>query len=529
MRTKYKVSTIVFNFPAELRERKIKKTTFSKQTGIAMNWQTGALLAILIAVPALARPAENQVLEKQNHSPPNILFISVDDLNNWVGYLKGHPQVKTPNMDRLVEAGCAFTNAHCTTPLCQPSRTAVLTGLSPQKTKVYENKSRFDHTVYTMLPQFFAAHGYTTYGTGKVHHKKNVTEAIFQKSYMTEQRWSPFESNDVDYTKKELPSKGSQNPRHVILSGPAEKSYVMPFNRMSSERSPDDKKGESFDWSAFDLPDDAFGDSKIVDWATREIGAHGSHEPFFMAVGFYRPHIPLYAPEKYFELYPLDSIQLPTTRRNDLADIPSAGKERAFGAVTAGTHAHVIQNRQWKNAVQAYLASISFVDHQIGRLLDCLEHSSKADNTLIVLFSDHGWHLGEKQAWGKQTGWIHSTQVPLIFCGPSIQKNALCEETVSLLDLFPTLSEMAGFPTTDLDGVSLAHLLRDPDHKTGRVVKTFINSKDYVLSSKKYRYIYYGDGSEELYNVENDPREYRNLAGSHGSQKIITALQGDLR
>ena len=483
--------------------------TTRKQTEVKMNWQTWMLLGVALTVPSMARPSENRAIEKQNNTPPNILFISVDDLNNWVGYLKGHPQTKTPHMDRLVEAGCAFTDAHCTTPLCQPSRTAVLTGLSPVKTKVYENGSKFDHTAYTMLPQFFAEHGYATYGTGKIHHKKNVTEVIFQKSYMTEQRWSPFDGESADYTKKELPSKGSKNPRHVIQSGPAGKRYVMPFNRMSSERSPDDKKGESFDWSAFDLPDDAFGDSKIVDWATQQIETHGSQKPFFMAVGFYRPHIPLYAPVKYFELHPLESIQLPTTTINDLEDIPTAGKKRALSAVTAGTHAHVTQNGQWTKAVQAYLASISFVDHQVGRLVDCLERTSHADNTLIVLFSDHGWHLGEKQAWGKQTGWIHSTQVPLIFCGPRIQAGTLCEETVSLLDLFPTLSEVAGFPVTGLDGVSLAPLLRDPIHTTERAVKTYINSDDFVLSSKDYRYIRYGDGSEELYDVKNDPREYR--------------------
>ena len=494
-----------------------------------MKWQTWILLGVLLATPTLARPSENRAIEKQNNASPNILFISVDDLNNWVGYLKGHPQAKTPHMDQLVKAGCAFTNAHCTTPLCQPSRTAVLTGLSPVKTNVYENGSKFDHTAYTMLPQFFAEHGYTTYGTGKIHHKKYVTEVIFQKSYMTEQRWSPFEGKSADYTKQELPSKGSKNPRHFIQRGPAGKSYVMPFNRMSSERSPDDKKGESFDWSAFDLPADAFGDSKIVDWATQHIETHGSQKPFFMAVGFYRPHIPLYAPAKYFDLYPLESIQLPMTTPNDLADVPITGRQRALSAVTAGTHAHVMQNGQWAKAVQAYLASISFVDHQVGRLIDCLKRTAHADNTLIVLFSDHGWHLGEKQAWGKQTGWIHSTQVPLIFCGPTIQAGALCEEPVSLLDLFPTLSEVAGFPKTGLDGVSLAHLLRNPAHITERVVKTHINSEDFVLSSKQYRYIYYGDGSEELYDVENDPREYRNLAGSPDSQKIITALQGNLR
>ena len=496
---------------------------------IQINLRTWILLGVGLTLPSLAQSSETNVSEKNTNTPPNVLFISIDDLNNWVGYLEGHPQVKTPNMDRLAGAGCAFTNAHCTTPLCQPSRTAVLTGLSPVKTNVFENGSKFDHTAYTMLPQYFARHGYKTYGTGKIHHKKHVTSAIFQKSYLTEQRWSPFEGRDVDYTKKELPSKGSKNPEHVVPSGPAGRRYVMPFNRMPSERSPDDKKGESFDWSAFDLPDNTFGDSKIVDWATEQIETHDSQQPFFMAVGFYRPHIPLYAPAQYFDLYPLESIQLPMTTPNDLADIPIAGKQRALSAVTAGTHAHVTRNGQWAKAVQAYLASISFVDHQIGRLVDCLDRTSYADNTIIVLFSDHGWHLGEKQAWGKQTGWIHSTQVPLIFCGPTVQAGTLCEETVSLLDLFPTLAELTGFPTRGLDGVSLAYLLQDPTHITERTVKTYINSEDFVLSSRQYRYIHYGGGSEELYDVEIDPREYRNLAGTTYSQSIITSLQGHLR
>ena len=231
---------------------------------------------------------------------------------------------------------------------------------------------------------------------------------------MPEQRWSPFNSNDVEYSKRELKSKGSQDPQHVIANGPSGKRYVLPFNHMSSERYPNDRKGESFDWAAFDLPDETFGDSKITDWSIGKIKSQVADKPFFMAVGFYRPHIPLYAPKKYFDLYPLETIRLPDTIDDDLADVPTAGKERAMNAVTAGTHAHVIKHKQWKHAVQAYLASISFIDHQVGRLLDCLDKSEHADSTIVVLFSDHGWHLGEKQAWGKSSGWVHSTQVPLI-------------------------------------------------------------------------------------------------------------------
>jgi len=501
-----------------------------KDWNLSMYWRYSLLAIVLIvAVPQMVAPAVGQSAETVlRHAPidsrPNIVLISVDDLNNWVGYLKGHPQVKTPNMDRLASRGVAFTNAHCTTPLCQPSRTAVLTGLAATKTNVFGNGGKFDHTAYKMLPQLFADSGYSTYGTGKIHHKKSITRAIFQDSFTPEQRWSPFNSNDVDYSKRELKSKGSQDPQHVITNGPSGKRYVLPFNHMSSERYPNDRKGESFDWAAFDLPDETFGDSKITDWSIEKIKSQVADKPFFMAVGFYRPHIPLYAPKKYFDLYPLKTIRLPDTIDDDLADVPTAGKERAMNAVTAGTHAHVIKHKQWKHAVQAYLASISFIDHQVGRLLDCLDKSEHADSTIVVLFSDHGWHLGEKQAWGKSSGWVHSTQVPLIISGPKTVTNELCDEPVSLLDLYPTLLQMAGLPSRDLDGVSVSELLKNPSADTNRVVKTYVNSDDYVLSGKRWRYIRYGDGSEELYDALNDPREYENLAGSKSQQRTIKEL-----
>ncbi|MEM9366028.1 MAG: sulfatase [Planctomycetota bacterium] len=484
-------------------------------------WVTAiAMMTVHPAGPSQAGTRANLPAE----SRPNILLISIDDLNSWVGYLKGHPQAKTPHMDRLAQRGVAFTNAHCTTPLCQPSRTAILTGFAATTTRVFGNGSKFHHESYQTLPQHFADQGYSTFGTGKIHHKSSVTKAIFQTSDTPEQRWSPFSNKDVDYSKRELPSKGTKHPQHVITKGPGGKRYVLPFNGMASERSPQDRKGESFDWSAFDLPDESFGDGQITSWAIDKIAAQPPHEPFFMAVGYYRPHIPLYAPKKYFDLYPLESIQLPDVIPDDLSDIPAPGRERALNAVTAGTHAHVIEHGQWKQAVQAYLACTSFVDHQLGRLLECLDASEHADNTIVVLFSDHGWHLGEKQAWGKQSGWVHSTQVPLIISGPTTQKGALCDEPVSLLDLYPTLSELAGVPAQDLDGVSLVDLLQDPQRDTRRVVKTHISSDDYVLTGKRWKYIRYGDGGEELYNTRKDPREYVNLAKGTSRPKTIADL-----
>lgn len=457
----------------------------------------------------------------------HVIFISIDDLNNWVGYLDQHPQAHTPNLDRLAQRGVAFTSAHCTTPVCKASRTAFLTGLSETKTGVYTNDDKFDHKAYTMLPEYFAAHGFTTYGAGKVHHQ-NINDKIFQFGFEPEQRWSPFTRKQSNYTADELPSKGSENPRHAITSGPGGRDYVMPFNRMPSERTPDHPKGESFDWMAFDLPDSAFGDGQITDWALERLAAHGSDLPFFLALGYYRPHMPLYAPRKYFDMHPLRGIRLPDVLPDDLSDIPEPGLRRIFSALTAGsaaTHQHVVSHDQWREAVQAYLACISFIDAQIGRLLDYLDSSPFADNTTIVLFSDHGWHLGEKQAWGKMTGWVHSTQTPLIISSPGMAQGELCDAPVSLLDLYPTLIDLNDLPKKELDGESLLPWLEDPSRKTDRVVKTFVGQGNYALSNQEWRYIRYDDGSEELYHLKSDPREFTNLIAAGDYSAIIATLK----
>ena len=455
----------------------------------------------------------------------NVLWISIDDLNNWVGYLEGHPQVKTPNMDRLARRGIAFTNAHCTTPLCKPSRSAILSGKSEEHNGVYTNGDRFMYREYELTPQYFARNNYVTYGTGKIHHN-SINDRIFQYDYKTQQRWSPFESsNAVEYTEEELPSKGTNNPKHVVENGPGGKTYILPFNGMSSERSPEDPKGESFDWASFDLPDEAFGDGRITDWALEKLESHPSDKPFFMGIGYYRPHIPLYAPKKYFDLYPIETIQLPEVLANDLDDIPESGRERAMAAVTAGTHKHVLAHQQWKKAVQAYLACISFIDSQIGELLDYLDNSPYAENTVIVLFSDHGWHLGEKQAWGKMSPWIHSTNTPLILCPAGSFQGALCHEAVSLLDIYPTLIEMLDLPHKELDGTSLVPLLKDPSKKTHRVVKTFVGENNYALSSAEWRYISYENGDEELYHIAEDPLEFENLIDKEEYREIINKLK----
>ena len=456
---------------------------------------------------------------------PNVLWISIDDLNDWVGYMKGHPQAITPNMDRLAKRGTAFMDAHCSSPLCNPSRSTILSGFHANKTGVWNNKTGFKYSDFELLPQYFSKHGYSTYGTGKIHHTK-INDKIFEKAFHPEQRWSPFQqSKSVHYTKKELKSKGTVNPRHVIQSGPGGKDYILPLNRMPSDRNPDKKSGESFDWGGFDLPDNAFGEGLAADWTLEQLKAHNPGKPFFAALGFYRPHIPLYAPQKYFDMYPLEKVKLPEHRENDLDDLSASGKKWALEAVTAGSHKTVLKHEEWKKAVQAYLACVTFVDAQIGKVMDWLDKSPYAENTIIVLFSDHGWHLGEKQHWGKWTGWDRSTRVPLIIIDRNQKQGNVCTQPVNLIDLYPTVVELAGLPEKKLDGQSLKKLVQATDNSKARTVYSYFDKGNFAVINKKWRLIQYKDGSEELYNRLKDPHEYENLSKVPEYKSVIEELR----
>ena len=461
----------------------------------------------------------------QSAERPNVLLISIDDLNDWVGYMGGHPQVKTPNMDKLAKRGVAFLDAHCTSPLCNPSRSSLLSGLREENTGIFNNTQSFDLKKFELLPHYFAKNGYVTYGSGKIHHQRK-NNVIFQHSINPEQRWSPFQkAKTVLYTKKELPSKGSDNPQHVIKKGPGGKSYTLPFNRMPSDRAPDKVKGESFDWHAFDLKDNDFGEGIVADWTIKQLKKHDQSKPFFLGVGFYRPHIPLYAPKKYFDLYPLEEVQLPKYLENDLDDLSPTGKKWALEAVTGGLHSSVLKHNQWKQAVQAYLACVSFVDAQIGKVLNYLDNSPYADNTIIVLFSDHGWQLGEKQHWGKWTGWNNSTSVPFIIIPPGAKETDNCRQPVSLLDIYPTLIDMVGLPKKKLDGVSLTNLIKAPKETKDRAVRILFDKGNYALVNSQWRYIRYKEGDEELYNRKNDPHEFHNLAGKEEYKEVLEKMR----
>jgi arylsulfatase A-like enzyme len=480
-------------------------------------WRFFAALMLGFSGPAVAIAA-----------PPNVLFIAVDDLNDWIGCLGGHPQARTPNIDRLAKRGVLFANAHCAAPLCNPSRAAVFSGRQPFETGVFANDESNIRTVrpdLVLIPQHFQRAGYRTFGTGKLLHQ--TSRNLFDEDFFPDSRWSPLDPKQVDYTAEEQPSKGSENPRHVTeLHG---QKIVLPLNRMPSDRAPQSRAGESFDWGAFEVGDADMGDGQIADWAAERLG-RGHDKLFFIGVGFYRPHIPLFAPKRYFDLFKDIDVQLPPVKADDLDDLSDTGKARALEAETAGSHATVVKYVQWQAAVKAYLACIAFVDAQVGELLDALDAGPNAGSTMVVLWGDHGWHLGEKQHWGKWTGWQRATHVPLIVAPPKgasgdYKNGATCSEPVSLLDIYPTLIDCCGLPALDgLSGRSLAPLMRDPAQKTERAVLTTFDRGNYSVMASRWHYIRYADGSEELYDLDADPHEWTNLSTNQEHQVTKQSL-----
>lgn len=432
---------------------------------------------------------------------PNVLFIAVDDMNDWVGFLKGHPQVKTPNMDRLAQRGIVFSNAHCAAPLCGPSRAAVFSGKQPFHTGVLNNQQRIRKLLpdQVLLPQHFHSHGYRTLGTGKLMHRKFTD--LYDETFYTEQRWSPYRSKE--------PQSQSKTSRLAFR----------PLNGMPNDRQKlQPGLFSSFDWGAVEVRDAEMGDGRIANWAAEHLREKAdSKKPFFLAAGFYRPHIPLYAPRKYFEFYTVNSTIVPDVPPDDLDDVDTAAIALSHSIQTAGLHENVLRHSQWKDAVAAYLACISFVDAQIGILLDALDHGPYADNTVIILWSDHGWHLGEKEHWGKITGWERATRVPLVIVpaksdSDNYEIGSHCNEPVGLIDLFPTLVEMCDLnPIAELDGVSLVPQLIEPVAKTDRAVITTVDKGIYTIRDQRWRLIHYANGSQELYDHGNDPHEWRNL------------------
>ena len=447
-------------------------------------WLSALLLSGLAAAQGAPRPVEAKAAR------PNVLFIAIDDQNDWIGHLGGHRLAKTPHIDRLAKRGTTFVNAHCQAPLCNPSRTSLLTGLRPSTTGIYglapwfRTLPEFEKRV--TLPQYFKANGYRTLSAGKIYHGGYGRR-----------------KGDREFDVLGPPASGRPFPKKKLVTTPFGNHRLV-------------------DWGQFEHRDEDKQDYKLASWAVAQLEKE-SKEPFFLALGFFLPHVPCYATEKWFGLYPDDDSVLPEILAKDREDVPRFSWYLHWRLPEPRLDFLRAKN-EWRNFARSYLACTSFVDAQVGRVLDALRRNGLEDNTVVVLWSDHGFHLGEKRITGKNTLWHESTRVPLVFAGPGVKAGQVCRRPAELLDIYPTLNALCGLaPRDDLEGHSLLPQLRDAEAEREWPAITTHNHDNHAVRSEHWRYIRYADGSEELYDLRKDPHEWHNLASRKEHAAIIAA------
>ena len=399
---------------------------------------------------------------------PNVLLIVVDDLNDWIGCLKGHPQAKTPNIDRLAESGLLFTNAYCAGASCNPSRTALMTGIAPHKSGLYSNRQPMRKVLpdAELMPKYFSRHGYWSAGAGKILHY-----------FVDGPSWNAY-----------FPSKERENPFPRTLY-PEKRPVSLPY---------EDWMYRETDWGALDVTDEEFGGDWLVSRYVSQQLRKRHDKPFFLACGIYRPHEPWFVPKKYFDMFPLEDVKMPLgLKEDDLEDLPPLGKSLGRNRYLA----HIKKHDQWRQGVRGYLASIAFADAMVGRVLSALNEGPNRDNTIVVLCSDHGWHLGEKEHWQKFTGWRVCARVPLIVRVPQTTPalpegtpaGSRCHRPVNLVDLFRTLTQLCELPDKEsIDGNDLTPLLKDPTANWDHGSLTHLDVPgNYAISTEGWRYIHY--------------------------------------
>jgi arylsulfatase A-like enzyme len=425
-----------------------------------------------------------------------VLFIAVDDMNDWLGCHKTTPRALTPNIDRLAARGVNFMNAHTAGVYCAPSRAAIFTGQFASTTGCYRNQVYFvDHPDIRPLHVSFSKGGYRTFGTGKLFHHPagQIDQRGWTEFHVRTQR-QRAEGWPLDSWSAETPiPKPYPNSSYNRDGTPANK-WFLEWGKV-----PNEKEGE-------------MADTMRTDWAISKLKEKHA-APFFIALGLYSPHFPNYCPAKYFDLYDRDKIDLPPYKADDLDDLPE--KVRRQKTARSRIHKKLERLDAVKDAIHGYLACMSYADAMIGRVLKTLEASPYADNTIVVLWSDHGFHHGEKGDWGKHTLWERTSNVPFVWAGPGIAKGATTDATVSLIDMYPTLVELCRLPKVshELEGVSLARTLATPSKAMDRdVLLPFMEPGAYAIINRQWRYIHYADDTEELYDVGADPNEWSNLA-----------------
>jgi len=433
---------------------------------------------------------------------PNVVFFALDDLCDWVGAM-GYGQAVTPNMDALARSGVLFTNAHSPGVYCAPSRSAIFTGRYASSTGCYGTEVyHYDHPEIVPLQMAFHRSGYATFGAGKLFHHR--------EGFLDRRDWDEFfVRNEV------LKRKGWRIETWPMAENERDVPFPVPFPASIYNRGKRVTGGLFLEWGS--LPNEReneMADTRRVEFAC-DVLRRKHDRPFFLAVGLYSPHFPNYAPQKYFDLYDLKKIKHPPYKDDDLEDLPPKIRRNKENRKRAH-HDRLVELNAVEDAIRGYLACVSYADAMLGRLMQTLRESPYADNTIVVLWSDHGYHHGEKGDWGKHTLWERTSNVPFIWSGPGIAKGANVDATVSLIDMYPTLVDQCNLqPVEDLEGESLARVLVKPTEARDRdVLLPYLEPGGYAIINKKWRYIHYSDNTEELYDEQRDPNEWNNLAES---------------
>ena len=483
----------------------------------------------------------------------NVVLIICDDLNDYEGFFGGHPQAKTPHMDALAASGITFVNAHSSAPICAPSRSSFMTGIYPHSSGNYAFGTWYENDVLSnskTLMHYFRDNGYGSFGTGKIMHHRLTTEytqygakgyagpVAFDGTNVTYHPGVPSPFNEIGILNGTMGSL-TNIPSVNGYTGWYRNQWQGPYNYVDDNNR------------------DPMGDEEVATWAVDKIAALdalGTSTNFFMAVGFSNPHTPLVAPQKYFDLFPTNTLVLPPSLSNDVADCYFQDN---LGTDTTGQEAYRAMIDSWPTFeaglrlyLQAYLACVNFVDEQVGAVVDAVDASGFASNTVIILTSDHGYEFGEKESIAKNTLWENSTKVPMVFRVPGLEANAgkTVDEPVGLIDLYPTIKDLCGLSGdtkknatgADLDGHSMKPLLMDPDTGTWSGPDVALSmvagdnglpeGQNYSVRSMDWRYIRYENGAEELYDVANDPHEWTNVVDSadSGVQAKRTELKAEL-
>lgn len=465
------------------------------------------LLSILYSV-SFAKQKES------GDKPLNIVMIAIDDMNNWVGKWEG--RAFTPNIDQLANDGVQFRNAHCVVPACNPSRVALLTGLRPETTGQYTNEGNFrdreNGANLVTLPQFLMSKGYETIEAGKIFHKQAGTGHT-PHAQSDPQSWSYQYKTPTGTPGHNLYLDSEKHAKWLM--GSAEYDGI-PYGEYLRKFAV---------WGAIPEKREECGD-----WMSAEYCAEYLQEehdkPFLLSCGIFRPHSPQLAPQKYFDMYPLDEIELPEIPENDMDDIPKSAQSNFSSGIARKIKSDTLE---WKKAIQAYKACMTFADDCVGHLLESLENSDYADNTIVLFWTDHGWQLGHKDRWEKFSLWNQATNAPMIIKLPNQQNGGKVTEHVSFLDIYPTIVDLLGYKQPKaLQGHSLKHLIEEPTSTWDYAAVTTYNKGNVSVKKGDWNYITYNNGDSELYNLQNDPLEYINLATDEQYIPIIEELKAYL-